>query len=182
MHRLYLVRHGEPVAGGRDPDLSERGHAQARAVAHELSPLGPLALVTSPLARARSTAAPLAAQWGAEPRVCREVRELPSPSDEPHERSRWLRDALDLSFAQLGAEQRAWRDGIVEFLAAIAEPAVIFTHAVVINAAVGYVARDDRVLCFVPAHTSVTILGNDGGALTLIQRGAGRDSGAPHLS
>ena len=54
--RLYLIRHGRPGAGfaeAVDPGLDEIGREQARTIAEELSSLGPLSLITSPLKRAR---------------------------------------------------------------------------------------------------------------------------------
>lgn len=63
--RLYLVRHGEAASG--DPDelrpLTAEGRAQARALGERLAAEGVRidALLTSPLLRARESAAELAA-------------------------------------------------------------------------------------------------------------------------
>ena len=65
--RLYLIRHGRPGAGfaeAVDPGLDEIGREQARTIAEELSSLGPLSLITSPLKRARETALPFETRWG----------------------------------------------------------------------------------------------------------------------
>ena len=59
--RLYLVRHGRPTGGFAEvanPGLDDIGAAQAEAVAQELEMFGPLSIMTSPLQRARETAAP----------------------------------------------------------------------------------------------------------------------------
>jgi broad specificity phosphatase PhoE len=71
MSRLLLLRHGQSTwnaelrwQGAADPPLSDRGRAQARAVAEALRETGFDAVVTSDLARARQTAAILAAAWG----------------------------------------------------------------------------------------------------------------------
>ncbi|TLM82511.1 MSMEG_4193 family putative phosphomutase [Pseudarthrobacter sp. NamE5] len=68
---LLLVRHGEtPTTGqvlpGRAPGLhlSERGQAQADRIAERLDGLAVDALYSSPLERARETAAPAAARTG----------------------------------------------------------------------------------------------------------------------
>ncbi|HZB49311.1 MAG TPA: bifunctional RNase H/acid phosphatase [Mycobacteriales bacterium] len=68
---LLLVRHGETVLSGKrfsgrgDPMLSERGTAQAAAVASRLSKVdGVAAVVSSPLRRARATADAIAAGLG----------------------------------------------------------------------------------------------------------------------
>lgn len=68
---LILVRHGEPAwerdgRGRNDPDLTDRGHTQAAAVARRLADpddlpaLGPVdLLLASPARRAQQTAAPI---------------------------------------------------------------------------------------------------------------------------
>jgi broad specificity phosphatase PhoE len=65
---VYLCRHGETDlnAGGRlrgrsDPDLNDAGRQQAQALAMSLRPTGPLAILASPLRRARQTAQAIAA-------------------------------------------------------------------------------------------------------------------------
>lgn len=69
--RMLLVRHGEtPLSGVRysgrgDPELTERGRAQAGAVARRLSTVdGVAAVVSSPLRRARATAETVASALG----------------------------------------------------------------------------------------------------------------------
>jgi probable phosphoglycerate mutase len=74
---LLLVRHGvTPTTGqvlpGRAPGLhlSEAGREQARAVAQRLEGLELAAIYTSPMERARETAAPAAESSGLEPVLC----------------------------------------------------------------------------------------------------------------
>lgn len=73
--RLIVVRHAHSDPGGPgDPDelrpLSARGREQALALAEELaSEAPPVLVVSSPLLRARETAAPIARAAGAELRV-----------------------------------------------------------------------------------------------------------------
>jgi 2,3-bisphosphoglycerate-dependent phosphoglycerate mutase len=69
---LVLVRHGLPVRhevteGTADPDLDARGHEQARRVAEYLRSETIDAIYSSPMARARQTAAPLAELLGLDP-------------------------------------------------------------------------------------------------------------------
>ena len=177
MARIYLVRHGEASGyDGADPALTELGHRQAQLVAQRLDEItaAPIEIVSSPLRRARDTAQPLADLWSKTPLVVEAVRELPSPGA-LHERRPWLRAALRSSFADLGDEQRRWRDGILQSLSAHDRDTAVFTHAVVISAVVGHVQRDDRVLGFVPANTSITVIEVSDGVLTLVERGVGRD-------
>ena len=69
--RLYLVRHAKAAAG--EPDdlrpLTPEGHADARALGERLARDGarPAAIISSPLLRARETAAELARSFGVEP-------------------------------------------------------------------------------------------------------------------
>jgi broad specificity phosphatase PhoE len=65
---LLLVRHGQASFGGADYDvLSERGHAQVRALADDLQArcLRPSVVLSGSLNRQRDTAAPLADALGA---------------------------------------------------------------------------------------------------------------------
>jgi broad specificity phosphatase PhoE len=177
MARLYLVRHGEATGyDAGDPPLTELGQRQAALVADRLHELTgtPIAIATSPLRRARETAQPLAERWSTAPTIDEIVRELPSPGT-LQERRPWLRVALRSTFADLGDVQRAWRDEIVHSLQNARDDMVVFTHAVVISAVVGHLQRDDRVLAFLPANTSVTVVEAADGVLTLVERGAGRD-------
>lgn len=82
---LHLVRHGESTwnVEGRlqgqalHPDLTDLGHAQARAAATALQGLvdGPATVITSDLLRARSTAGHIARILGTEPVLDRDLRE-----------------------------------------------------------------------------------------------------------
>ena len=83
MTRAVLVRHAEPdesvrgcVYGSLDVPLSARGRERAEELAAALREEHPVALYTSPLARARETAAPLAAALGLEPVDLDGLREL----------------------------------------------------------------------------------------------------------
>jgi len=166
---VRLVRHGEPAeAIGVDPGLSARGHDQAALLAR----LSPALLVSSPLRRARETAAPIEAAWSVAARVDSTYRELPSGHVDSGDRRAWLRVALAGTFAELGDEQRAWRDAIVAAVRSCREDTVITTHAVVINAVTGFSQGDDAVLAWLPAHASVTEMRVDvDGTLTLVARG-----------
>jgi probable phosphoglycerate mutase len=175
--RIYLIRHGEAIGyEDSDPGLSELGHDQARRVAQRLDEIAgaPIDLITSPLRRARETAQPLAALWSTEALVDDAVRELPSPGTHG-ERRPWLRAALRSTFAELGDQQRDWRASILRALSQRDRDTAVFTHALVISAVVGHLTDDDRVLGFLPANTSITVVDVADGRLSLVERGAGRD-------
>ncbi len=57
---VYLVRHAEKAAGGRDPGLSPAGEARAQALAHVLSEADIDAIYVTEYKRTQATAAPLA--------------------------------------------------------------------------------------------------------------------------
>jgi phosphohistidine phosphatase len=67
--RLFLVRHAEAAPG--DPDelrpLTPAGREAARALGEQLAAARPTAVVSSPLLRARETAAAIASAAGVEP-------------------------------------------------------------------------------------------------------------------
>jgi phosphohistidine phosphatase SixA len=71
--RVYVCRHATAASGEPDElrELTESGLEQARALARDLaaSPDPPVLVLTSPLVRARQTAAILAEETGAELRV-----------------------------------------------------------------------------------------------------------------
>jgi probable phosphoglycerate mutase len=84
---IVLVRHGAsqaamegvrfPIVDGRaDPELSQAGVAQARAVAERLATEGPRRIFVSTLRRTHQTARPLAAAVGVEPTVVPELAEV----------------------------------------------------------------------------------------------------------
>ncbi|HEY1612472.1 MAG TPA: histidine phosphatase family protein [Rhizomicrobium sp.] len=175
MARLYLVRHGRAEAGfgdSIDPPLDSTGIAQAREVATHLSPLGPLAILTSPLARARQTAEPLARLWNRDPLVLSAVAEIPAPTDELQERLQWLRTIMEGSWRDASPSLGEWRDYAIKALLSQKTYAVIFTHFIAINVAVGAAIHDERVVVFSPANCSVTIIETQRGVLELIEMGA----------
>lgn len=176
MARLYLVRHGKAEAGfggGLDPGLDALGREQAELVAKRLQPLGPCAILTSPLRRARETALPLARAWAREAIVEEAVAEVPSPGGMSLEqRAAWLRDVMEGSWRDVDMALAAWRERAIETLAHQREDRVIFSHFVAINVAVGAAIGDDRVGVFSPDNCSVTILETADEGLRLIERGA----------
>ncbi|MEZ5407196.1 MAG: histidine phosphatase family protein [Acidimicrobiales bacterium] len=104
---LILVRHARPehiidADGPADPPLTDVGHRQARAVAAWLAAEPLDALYTSPLVRARQTAAPIERLLGLEAVPVHGVREY---------------DAADTSYVPievLRADKDAWRRYVLE--------------------------------------------------------------------
>lgn len=177
--RLYLVRHGRAAASWgehHDPGLDEVGRAQADAAAARLAPLGPLPIVTSPLRRTRETAAAFARVWGTTAEVEPSVGEVPSPTDDLDGREAWLVGVLAGRWDDVDDALQGWRRSVVDTLVARRDDAVVVTHYVAINAAVGAATADDRVVCFHPDNCSVTVLDTDGSRLHVVELGAARDT------
>ena len=174
MSRLYLIRHGR-VADSKDhdPALGEIGRAQAEAAASALASKGPLPIFTSPLRRARETATPLARLWRVTPKPDPRLGELPPLPDSTFpNHSAWLEYARTRRWAEMHESMRRWRDQVIEALLEIEADAVVVSHSIAINAAVGRALNDDRVSCFEPANASRTVLDSDGKTFRLVELGA----------
>ena len=83
---LIIVRHGRPVRiegadGIADPELAPIGLKQAEAVADYLQDLSIDLVVSSPLLRARQTAAPLLKRLGLEAQIVPDLAEIDRDSD-----------------------------------------------------------------------------------------------------
>ena len=169
-----MVRHGEAAAGYNehpDPGLSGLGRNQARAVAELLGPLGPLPIVSSPMARARETAAPLAELWQQPVAIEPAVSEIPSPSLTPAQRGPWLQKISAGTWADTTDEIRRWRDGILAALLALDGDHMVFSHYVAINAAISVATGSDQTHCRRLAHCAVTEFDSTGGSLRLTTSG-----------
>lgn len=182
MTRLLLVRHARPTENwdaDSDAGLDPVGREQAGTLVGSLGAEPPLPVLTSPLRRARETAAPLAAHWGTEPQVITAVGEITAPHVAAEERVGWLRNVLTGTWAEVDARLAAWRSALLEALGSIEHDSVVFSHFVAINTAVGSATGDARVMCFAPAHASVTEVAVEDGALRLVTRGAESDVPMP---
>ncbi|MDZ7678194.1 MAG: histidine phosphatase family protein [Acidimicrobiales bacterium] len=174
MPRLYLVRHGTASAGfgaDRDPGLDQLGRAEAEAVADVLAPVGPLPVRVSPLRRCRETAAPLQQRWDTEPVIEPAIAEVATPTDELDGRAEWLRRALGSTWDRLEPGPQAWRQQMLDTVAAIDTDTVLITHFVVINAVIGAATGDDRVLIERLANGSVTTVDHGPGGFELVTAG-----------
>ena len=172
---IYLVRHGEAASSwseSSDPGLSELGARQAQDVANELrGQLGTEAqLISSPLARARETAQPLAAALFLPIALREAFREIPAPVPLPQRQS-WLRQFMQQTWDGQPAPLCRWRDSAVQQLLELRQPTVVFTHFLVINAVVGKVQGRAEILCFWPDNASITQLRLREGALELVALG-----------
>ena len=171
---LILVRHALPERrhvsdGAADPELAPEGHAQAEHMAEYLASESIDAIYTSPMRRARQTAAPLARRLGMEPVVVDDVAEWDRNSSEyvPIEQ---LKAEGDPRFYEILGNQWDGADPIEEFQARVeaaldklvAEHAgdtiAVVCHGGVINLYLAVVlgfTGDDRTGFFYPNYTSI---------------------------
>ena len=185
MPTIYMIRHGEAAAGwdaDTDPGLSEKGHAQAEAVAREIkSRVGrKLPILSSPLRRCRETATPLSKVWDCEPVIETRVAEVPSPVEELEARGIWLRRLMAGTWADARLPENngngaldllAWRQSVIDALTGLGGDTVIFSHFIAINVAAGAALGDDRLVAFRPDNCSVTVFETKGSSLSLVEKG-----------
>ncbi len=171
--QLILVRHGLPVReenpDGRpaDPALSAEGRDQARRVAEWLARERVDALYTSPLLRARETAAPLETRLGLVAGVEEGVMEMDplAPAYEPLEQLK-ARDPIEWKRMIEGGlyenvDLPRFRANVVGTLSGIAErhpgeTVAVFCHGGVINAWSGAVLGvSEPFFFFEPGYTSL---------------------------
>lgn len=173
---LIFVRHAEParvnagdVEGPADPGLTTRGTEQAQRLATWLVDESVDALVTSPLRRARETAAPLAIALGIEPVVDDGVSEYDAASGEyiPIEDLRAAKDerwyaTIEGRWADVGgADPQEFQRVVVPAIESIVEHhpgkrVAVVTHGGVINVYLAHVLGLSATLWFHPEYTSIS--------------------------
>jgi broad specificity phosphatase PhoE len=176
--RVDLVRHGRAAAGWGahlDPGLDPVGLQQAEAAAEVLAPSHPRLVLTSPLRRARETALPLTTRWNTQAVVEARLGEIVSPTDDLTERAEWLRQVMNGSWSDAGADAGAdvaqWRSGVLTALRDVEEDAVAFTHFIAINVIVGAALGRDEVVVFAPDNASITTVEVDVHGVRVVQLG-----------
>ena len=182
---LYIIRHGQATGGiedDLDPGLNDLGRAQAVAAARQLSSLGPMPLISSPMRRTRETADAFLQCWGGEARIEPRVSEIGFPTPGLKERRAWLMEIMAGRWSDPaardaeGVDLDAWHKGVIEALKEIPESSVITSHFVAINVAVGHLLCDDLVVKFRPDNCSITIIEKVGGNLRLVETGREADT------
>ena len=182
--RIALVRHGRASAGwdtAVDPGLDDLGRDQADVAAKKLDQIfagQQVEIVSSPLLRCQQTAKSFADLRTTPVRVCAEVAEIPSPSGvEMSSRVDWLRAAMQGTWADLGGEYVEFRDLVIKFVRSRETNTVIFSHFVAINAVIGALVGDDRVVIRSLDNCSITLLDRDADCnLSIAQSGHEADT------
>jgi probable phosphoglycerate mutase len=172
---LFFVRHGIPEeleaeAGcPADPPLTPEGHEQASATAERLAERSIVRVFSSPMARARQTATPLARSLGLEPLVLEGLAEadhhaasstylrMETLRARPEVFAAFLSDPIRFLGADPDAFLGAVRGAVAEILAAVGEGrAAVFTHGLPINVVLSDMLGLDSLVRFAPAYCSVT--------------------------
>ena len=182
--QIALVRHGRASAGwdtAVDPGLDDFGRNQADEAAKKLDLIfagQPVQIISSPLLRCQQTAKPFADLRTIPVRVCAEVAEIPSPSGvEMSGRVDWLRAAMQGTWADLGSEYVEFRDSVVKFVQLLETSTVVFSHFIAINAVIGYLTGNDRLVIRSLDNCSITLLDRDSaGNLRIAQTGHEADT------
>ena len=179
-HRIYLIRHGQAATGwgeDEDPGLSPMGYEQAAVVAQVLASLGPLPVVTSPMKRTRETAQAFERVWKTTARVEPRISEIPSPSMAQGQRREWLQTIMACKWTDPPTQATnphdlpVWRRKTLEALLELTGPTIIISHYIAINAIVGQVIEDNRVVGFAPDNCSVTIVESNRKTIRLVEKG-----------
>ena len=173
---LVFVRHAEPVRvaagtviGPADPGLTERGADQARRLAAWLASEPIDAVLSSPMRRARETAAPLAAALGLDVEIDEGIVEYDARADHylPVEELRATRDPRWTAMVEGrwdafgGDRPEVFKARVANALDAIidrfpAQRVVAVCHGGVVNCALATVLELDRYLWFDPVYTSIS--------------------------
>jgi broad specificity phosphatase PhoE len=193
---LLLIRHAEQrTLREIDAPLSDRGLMQAERLGERLAVLPISRIVTSPLLRARDTAAPLAQLTGIAPTIHEGLEEVRLPAD--HLRHMFsstaargmepdVDDYASTTMASIAVSQTfTWgrtgegetglelRERLTSTIDRIVEEAghgvvACISHGGAINAALAAWNGIEKDMWFVPWHTGVTGILFSGGARTLL--------------
>jgi probable phosphoglycerate mutase len=173
---LLLIRHAEPIRvdegdtdGPADPVLSPRGEDQAARLGTWLTAEPIDAIITSPLRRARETAAPLASMLGLQPEVHHDLAEYDATSGSyiPVEHLRAEKDERWYAMIEGrweetgGINPREFQARVVPVFETIIERfpgqrVAIIAHGGVVNVFLAHLLGIDKLLWFHCGYTSIS--------------------------
>ena len=174
MPNIYLIRHGKAAAGwgeSADPGLSPIGQEQAEQASITMQARQVMPIITSPMARARETAVPLAKAWQCTPDVDPRFSEIPTPKQIPVSRKGWIDDILSSSWDTMAPVLQTWREDLLIAVQSLQQDTVVFTHFIAINAIVGFALCDSRVMVFMPDNAAITSVQTQGSSIALLRKG-----------
>ncbi len=171
---IYLIRHGEPAASWGahpDPGLSPLGVSQAERTGGILAEAGAKRAVVSPLARCRETGRPFEKLLETHARIEPGIGEIRTPVGTA-DRPVWLKGMMQGTWPEAGEELDRWRRSVLAAVERCADDSAVFSHFIAINAVVGLLCGDDRVVVFKPGHCSITKLVRRGDRLIVTELGS----------
>ena len=174
MPKIYLIRYGRAASGWgetADPGLSTVGREQALQASKIMQAMQPMSIVSSPMARARETAAPLADAWDCPLGIDSRFSEIPTPRHMIANRKVWIGAILSKRWDAMDADLQAWRDHLLAAVRELKEDTVVFSHFIAINAVAGEAAGDGNVVVFLPDNASITLAETRGPVITLLEKG-----------
>ena len=178
MTKIILVRHGEASASwekSSDPGLSNLGVNQAEECAEILFKFKDIEnfdLKSSPLKRALETGEKLKTKLNKRLSIDSTYAEIPSPGVSFKNRQKWLKEIFNKKIDELEKPQKNWRENIISEIKKIENSTIIFSHFMVINTIVGYVKKDESMVCFYPDNCSITKLNKFEDEIHLVNLGS----------
>ena len=169
-----MIRHGRAASAwgvSADPGLAPEGREQALEAATTMQAMAPMPIVSSPMARARQTAAPLANAWKCTPEIDPRFSEIPTPTNIPTDRRAWINDVLSRRWDAMEPELQVWRDDLLAAVQSLKQDTVVFTHFIAINTIAGCALADERVTVFMPDNASITTIDASGSSMVLLFKG-----------
>jgi broad specificity phosphatase PhoE len=125
------------------------------------------------MARCRETARPFEKQRETHARIEAGVGEVRAPAGtSAADRPAWLKGVMAGTWTEAGPGIGAWRASVLRAVEACPDETAIFSHFVAINAVVGLLTGDERVLTFRPGHCSITKLARKNGKLVVAELGS----------
>ena len=115
------------------------------------------------MTRCQETASALEQVTGKEARTDIAVSEIETPKG-LSDRSAWLGRVMRGTWSDADHDFTSWRENALNAVTSLPDGAAVFTHFIAINAIVGLLKNDPRVIVFRPGHCSITSLSrnNDG--------------------
>ena len=113
-------------------------------------------LVSSPLQRAQETALPFQAALHLSPIINPNFAEVPSPGIALADRRNWLKGLFAKKVMELEQPQVNWRNNIIAGIQALEKNTLIFSHFMTINAVVGWIRGDEKLVSYYPNYCSIT--------------------------
>ena len=107
-----------------------------------------------------------------EPRVA----EIPSPTEDLRERSRWLQGVMAGKWTDWPPELLRWRQELIDCVSGFETDVVVFCHFIAINVVVGAATGADELIVFRPDNASITTVATDEGSPRLLDLGTQADT------